>query len=79
MMTIIIMRIVLTCRDVDEDVGDVDEDGDGDTSGVRIVSGMVTMMATRMVVVTSMVTNMVTMTMTRLVMVTPLQTRARPP
>ena len=69
----------MTCRDVDEDVGDVDEDSDGDTGGVRIESGMVTMMATRMVVVTSMVTNMVTMTMTRLVMVTPLQTRARPP
>ena len=69
----------MTCRDVDEGVGDVDEDGVGDDGGVRIVSGLVTMMATRMVVVTSMVTSMVTMTMTRLVLVTPLQTRARPP
>ena len=65
----------MTCRDVDEGVGDVDEDGVGDDGGVRIVSGLVTMMATRMVVVT----NMVTRTMTRLAMVTPLQTRARPP
>ena len=64
----------LTCRDLDEDVGDVDGDGEGDHGCVRIVSGMVTM-----VVVTSMVTNMVTRTITRLVMVTPLQTRARPP
>ena len=64
----------MTCQDVNEDVGDVDEDGVGDDGCVRIVSGMVTM-----VVVTSMVTNMVTRTMTRLVMVTPLQTRARPP
>ena len=69
----------MTCQDVNEDVGDVDEDGVGDDGCVRIVSGMVTMMATRMVVVTSMVTNMVTRTVTSLVLVTPLQTRARPP
>ena len=37
---------MLTCRDVDEGVGDVDEDGVGDDGGVRIVSGLVTMMAT---------------------------------
>ena len=69
----------MTCRGVDEDVGGVDEDGDADDGGVRIVSGMMTMMATRMVVVTGMETNMVTRTVTRLVLVTPLQTRARPP